>query len=141
MAENKCYEYIDHTADLGIRGYGKTFLDALIHVAQGMFAAIHDLKYVDAVESRPVDITAATAEDLVVQYLSYLLYLHDAEKFITKEYQIQVNDSNRILGTLRGERFNPDKHYILDEVKAVTYHQLQVEQIDQGWMIQVICDL
>lgn len=141
MAEHKCYEYIDHTADMGIRGFGKTFLEAIVNVAQGMFAAIHDMKYVDAVESKPVDITAATAEDLVVQFLSYLLYLHDAEKFITKEYQIEVKDPNRIQGMLCGERFNPNKHYIYDEIKAVTYHQLQVEQNDKGWMIQVICDL
>lgn len=141
MHENKCYEYIDHTADIGIRGYGKTFLDALIHVAQGMMAAIHGLQYVDPVDSKPIDISAASQEDLVVQFLSYLLYLHDAEKFITIEYQLEYKEPYRILGTLRGEPFNPEKHYLLDEVKAVTYHQLQIEQTQQEWLIQVICDL
>jgi SHS2 domain-containing protein len=141
MTENKCYEYIDHTADIGIRGYGKTFLETLVNVAQGMFAAINDMKHVDAVESLPVDITAATPEDLVVQFLSYLLYLHDAEKFIAKEYQIKLTEPNQIQGTLCGERFNPNKHYLYDEVKAVTYHQLLVEQKDDRWTIQVICDL
>ncbi|MFB3896765.1 MAG: archease [bacterium] len=141
MTENKCYEYIDHTADLGIRGYGKTFLAALLNLTHGMLAAIHDLKYVDTTESRQVDISAASREDLVVQFLNYLLYLHDAEKFITKECQVELKESNRILGILRGERFNPDKHYLLDEVKAVTYHQLLVEPGDEGWVIQIICDL
>jgi SHS2 domain-containing protein len=141
MTHKKCYEYIDHTADIGIRGFGKTFLEALGNVAQGMFAAMHDMKYVDAVESRNVDISAATAEDLVVQFLNQLLYLHDAEKFIPIEYQFELTEPNRIQGTLRGERFNPDKHYILDEVKAVTYHQLLIEQKDKDWIIQVICDL
>ena len=141
MAEKKCYEYIDHTADMGIRGFGKTFLEALGNVAQGMFAAIHDMKYVDAVESRKADISAATSEDLVVQFLNYLLYLHDAEKFIPIEYHLELNEPNRIQGTFRGERFNPDKHYIFSEVKAVTYHQLLIEQIEEEWIIQVICDL
>ncbi|MDI6783223.1 MAG: archease [bacterium] len=141
MAENKCYEYIDHTADIGIRGYGKTFLEALLNVAQGMIAAMHPLDQVESIEPRELDITAVTQEDLVVQFLNHLLYLHDAEGFIPKEYQIELMGENRIQGTLHGELFNPVQHTIYDEIKAATYHQLQVNQTDTGWVIQVICDL
>ncbi|MCX7919389.1 MAG: archease [bacterium] len=141
MTDNKCYEYIDHTADIGIRGFGKSFLEALVNVAKGMFAAIHDMKYVETAESHPIDISAGTREDLVVHFLNYLLYLHDAKTFIPKEYQLELPAPNRILGTLHGEKFNPEKHYIFDEIKAVTYHQLLIEQKDNEWIIQVICDL
>ena len=139
MAEKKCYEYIDHTADMGIRGFGKTFLEALSNVALGMFAAMHDMKYVEPTESRKIDISAATLEDLMVQFLSQLLYLHDTERFIPKEYQLEVTTSNRIHGLLLGELFNQDKHYIFGEVKAVTYHQLLIEQIEEEWIISISC--
>lgn len=141
MAENKCYEYIDHTADIGIRGYGKTFLDALSNVATGMFAVIHPLNQIEIQETRKLEIQAATLEDLVVQFLNHLLYLHDAKGFIPKEYQFELSETHKIHGIIQGETFNPDKHLIYDEIKAVTYHQLRIEQKTDEWIIQVICDL
>lgn len=142
MTHKKCYEYLDHTADMGIRGFGKTFLEAVINVARGMVAVIHKPEQVVPREERAIEVTAATLEDLVVQFLNQLLYLHDTERFIPKEYQLElIPNVFGIQGIIRGEIFNPKKHTIYDEVKAVTYHQLLVEQKDDEWMIQVICDL
>ena len=141
MAKKKCYEYIDHTADIGIRGYGKTLPEALSNVAQGMVAAIHPLDQVEIQETREFGIQAVTLDDLIVQFLNHLLYLHEVEGFIPKKYQLKVSKSRIIQGIISGEKFNPAKHQIYDEVKAVTYHQLKVEHQDNEWMIQVICDL
>ncbi|MFQ5751250.1 MAG: archease, partial [bacterium] len=60
---------------------------------------------------------------------------------IYKEFEI-VNISNtKITSRIKGEKIDEARHEIYTEVKAVTYHDLYIKQIAQGWEAQVIFDL
>ncbi|GAJ07201.1 unnamed protein product, partial [marine sediment metagenome] len=65
----------------------------------------------------------------------------NGEGMLLKDFSILEISSNHLVGEAKGETFNPDKHSIKAEIKAVTYHQVEVEKNKEGWKAKVIFDV
>ena len=69
------------------------------------------------------------------------MYLHDAEGWLFREFEIQRLDDPSLEAVARGEKFVPTRHQAKLLVKAITYHQLALEETPQGWRAQVFVDM
>jgi len=135
------YQYIDHTADLGIKVFGDTLTELFENAAFGLFDNITNLEKVNPNSEFSIEVQATDREALLVNWLSELNYLFLTRKELFNCFQVnQINDEH-LTATVRGEKLNLDRHEIYTEVKAVTYHKLYVKETDQGWEAQVIFDL
>jgi SHS2 domain-containing protein len=135
------YKILDHTADIGVIVYGKD-LKALFENAGGaFFHLICDLRKVKSRIEKKIEIKGEPLERLMVDWLSQLLYLHDVENLLFKKFSVESVGENGLKATAAGEPFQEGVHVIKTEVKAVTYHQIQVYQEDEGWKAQIIFDL
>ena len=85
----KRYEIIDHTADIGIKAYGKGLKDLFINAAWGMFTILADLKNVQARESLEIKLEAPNVEELFLSWLSELLYQYNSKSIILKKFLIE----------------------------------------------------
>lgn len=138
----KPYEYLEHTADMGMVVRGENLSELLTHAAQGLLAAIAVLETVDEIVSVEIQLTAESVEALFVAWLDELIFLHETEETFFKRAEIQQCSETEMSATVYGERANFDKHAVYTEIKGVTYHQLQVVQKGDGsWFAQVIFDL
>jgi SHS2 domain-containing protein len=137
----KRYEIIDHTADIGLRAYGKDLKQCFVNAAYGMFNILADLKNVRAEKRLTISLKAPNLEELFLSWLSELLYLYNGKKIILKEVQIDKLSEKAISAKAIGERLNAKRHRLKTEIKAVTYHQLKVEKLKAGWQGQVIFDV
>ena len=137
----KKYEFIEHTADLGFKVYGASLEELFAHAAEAFFEAMVALEGVAEGTERSIEVEADALDDLMVSWLSELLYLFDAERLIFKSFQVKRIENNRLEATIRGEVLDPARHEIKSGVKAVTYHQLYVKEKDGGWEAQVILDI
>ncbi len=137
----KKYTIFDHTADLGIEIYGKTLPELFANAAFAVFDIITDLRFVRATEERQIVVEGSGWEDLLVNYLREILYLYNGEGLLLKEGTVTEIDQRRLLGAVSGERFNPARHRINAEIKAVTYHQAAVRETQDGWIGRVIFDV
>jgi SHS2 domain-containing protein len=79
-------------------------------------------------------------ETLLVSWLQELLYLLDTEDLVFGRFQVKIHDLS-LEATAWGEPFDPSIHTIKTEIKAVTYHQLEVARSELGWQAQVIFDI
>jgi SHS2 domain-containing protein len=118
---------LDHTADVGIEARGKTLKEAFENAARGMMMLMMNLDTVTVKEYRTITIEAPDRDSLLVRWLSELLYLFDAEKFIACTCEIQLLHSNGLSATVGGELLDHEKHETNVYVKAVTYHQLSID--------------
>jgi len=135
------YQYIDHTADLGIKVFGDTLAELFENAAFGLFDNITNLEKVSPNSEFSIEVQATDREALLVNWLSELNYLFLTRKELFNCFQVnQINDEH-LTATVRGEKLNLDRHEIYTEVKAVTYHKLYVKETGQGWEAQVIFDL
>jgi SHS2 domain-containing protein len=138
----KPFEYIEHTADAGMRVRGDTLESLFNHAAQGLFEMIAVVDTIDETTSIDVNITADSVEMLFVKWLDELIFRHETDEIFFKRANIQHINTTELSAHVYGEPTNFDKHVVYTEIKAVTYHQLYVIQNPNGlWEAQVIFDL
>jgi SHS2 domain-containing protein len=135
----KQYEFIEHTADVGVKAYGKTVAEAFEHAAEAMFDIITDESTIDSIGEYDIQLEAPDLEQLLVDWLSKLLFLNDAENLVFGKFQVTI-DANRLSARVFGEKYNKKKHKMGVEIKAVTYHMLQVQKKDPMF-VQVLFDI
>lgn len=137
----KRYRFIDHTADLGIIAYGRDEKELFANIAFALFDNIADLEAVREDEAVEIEVGGMGWEELLLNWLRELLYLQQVKDYLFKRFVLRELEENHLIGDANGERFDPRKHRMKLEVKAVTYHQLQVKKSKAGWQAQVIFDI
>jgi SHS2 domain-containing protein len=137
----KEYELIDHTADVGIKAYGKTLAEAFENAAKAMFNIITDSSEIESVGQYNIVLEAPDLKQLLVDWLSELLFLNTARNQVFGFFKIQLDEKNKKLtATVFGEKFDLSKHKIGSEIKAVTYHMLEVKE-KKPYHVQVLFDI
>ena len=135
------YKLFDHTADLGVEVHGKTVNELFANAAFAVFDVLADLSHVSPIVERKIVVDGEGWEDLLVNYLREILYMYNGEGLLLKEFSVFDIDPRHLEGKVAGEPFDPAKHTINTEIKAVTYHQVAVKE-DQGmWTGRVIFDV
>ena len=138
----KPYEYLEHTADMGLLIRGQSLSELLKNAAQGLFETIAVVDTIDETETIEIQLTAESVEDLFVTWLDELIFRHETAEIFFKRADIHRCSETEISATVYGESVNFDKHEVYTEIKSTTYHQLEVLQKPDGsWRAQVIFDL
>ena len=138
------YRFLEHTADMGVEIEANSFESLL---SEGLLALTDTLTEVERVNlelEMPFELVAPSREDLLVEWLSELVYLFETKSVLLRQTDLEVEAEDggwRLRGTVRGERYDPDRHRIKRLVKAITYHQLEVRSSTTGWSARVIFDI
>ncbi len=137
----KRFEILDHTADIGIVVHGENLKALFENAGKAYFHLITDLRKVRLRTERKISIGGESLDRLMVDWLSELLYLHDVENLLFKEFKVESIGEGGLKAVAKGEPFQECVHAIKTEVKAVTYHRIEVRQEQGRWRAQVIFDL
>lgn len=136
------YEIVDHTADVGVRAWGRTPEELYVHMAEGMFSLLVEPEGVRERETVRVAARGQGEEELLVAWLKELLVLFDTQHFVAKGFRIDRLEPGRVESQVSGEKLDLSRHSPGREVKAVTYCDLAVtRQPDGTWVSQVIFDI
>ena len=98
-----------------------------------MFNIISNTDNIDSVKSIEFEITSEDMVSLLYDYLEELLFYHEIEFMLFSEFNVQINeiDSNyHLKAIISGEDINWDKHDRDCEIKAITFHQMEVDISD-----------
>lgn len=140
MREHK-FETIEHTADIGVVGCGNTMADAFESVAYGMFSLMADLdKYQPDTQAK---VTAVGIDDvaLLERFLSSLLVVFDGDMLLPLDVEITEISFGKLTAWVSAKKIGDDIEWTGTQVKAVTYHQMKVENKDGQWCAQAIFDV
>jgi SHS2 domain-containing protein len=138
----KPYEFFNHTADIGVRVTGATLPDLFVNAARAMYEALGELQKSGVGDQKPVSMEAATLEDLLHDWLADLLYEIETNHLLYDQFEIHELGPQRLTATLRGAEIDFDRSRTNEEIKAVTYHLLRVEQLEnEAWRATVIFDV
>ncbi len=135
------YEIIDHTADLGIVVKGGTIKDLFVNAANAMTDLMAKVDIRDKGAKRKVSVEGEDLPDLMVRWLSEILYLFDGEQVVVSAIEIGSISPIRLRSTLTVVPLKKGRHEMLREIKAVTYHQIAVEETPDGWEARIIFDI
>jgi SHS2 domain-containing protein len=136
------YRIFDHTADLGVEVSAATREELYAGAALALFDMLTDLSAIRARRLREIDVAGEDPADLLVNFLREVLYGWNGEGFLMKSCVVRRVTPTRIEAVLKGEGFDPGRHRIIREIKAVTYHQSSVLKTPEGmWVARVVFDV
>ena len=135
------YRMIDHTADLGIELRSIDLIGLFEGAALVLFDLLTDLDRVEPAEERTIAVRGVDVADLMVSWLGELLSLHDAEEFLFRRFRVEALSETALEAVVAGERFDPGRHVIKGELKAVTHHGARVGPEAGGWTARIIFDV
>ena len=144
----KEFEILEHTADIGIAAYGKTKREVFINIARGMFEIIAGGNKISKENPREnfydkIKLEADDLEGLLFAWLNELLYISETRLVILNKFQINELSDFQIEAEVEGIKINPPSVKIEKEIKATTYHCLEIKKDEESglWMAQVIFDI
>jgi len=122
------YKLLEHTADAMVEVQGKDLDERFGNAAYAMFDQITDLSKVEPKGELRVVMSGDTREQLLVDFLQELLFVHDTEDLVFSEFEIKT-DGKTLEAVVRGEKFDEKKHTKRSVVKGVTYHRLEFDDL------------
>jgi len=135
------FRVLEHTADIGFEAFGATQEEVFANAARALMHLVVDLESIAPREPVTLEVQGADPAGLLVNWLSEILYLHDAEGWLFRDYEVRLLRDTSLAATARGEKFDRARHQAKLLVKAITYHQLALEQTADGWHAQVYVDI
>jgi len=145
----KDFEIMPHAADLQIRVYGQTLEQLFTHALQGMFQSVKPIcPSCTVVNDRLVCPALPVERDMVIQspdinallvdFLSDALYLSDVHNEAYLDVVITELSNTKLVGRFKGVHIEGLQE---SEIKAVTYHDLHIEQKDGLWQTNIVFDI
>lgn len=135
------FRILEHTADVGFEAFGSTLPEVFENAARALAHLIVDLASVKPGEEIRIEVQGANLPDLLVNWLSEILYRHDAERWLFCDFKVESLDDHAVSGIAWGEKLDQARHQTNLLVKAITYHQLSLQQTAGGWRAQVYVDI
>jgi len=141
MTPESFFAPIDHTADVGYRLWAPTLAELFAIAGRALFDAVTALDSIQLQLARKIEVEADDVEALLVAWLAELNFYCITAFELYGEFNIESISPTSVRATVRGEKIDPARHVIQTEIKAVTYHELYVRQMEIGWEAQVIFDV
>jgi SHS2 domain-containing protein len=132
------YELLEHTADVMIKAHGCDLEECFANAAYALFDQITDVSKVSAGEEVSFVVSGHDNESLLFNFLSEFLFIHDAKHLVLSEFRVKIKGTI-LQCTAKGEKIDSGRHTYRHEVKAITYHMLEVNAEEPS--VTVILDI
>ena len=141
MSDAAHFRLLAHTADIGLEAVAPTRNELFEVAARGLRAMLFGRSPAEATLRLEVCLGADEPGELLVRWLNEILCLCEMTRLVPADFAIAACTDRQLTATISGEPFDPDRHTVERVAKAVTYHQLTVEERKGGWYARVYIDL
>ncbi|KAL3998032.1 Protein archease [Acanthocheilonema viteae] len=138
------YEYLDHTADIQLHGWGNTLEEAMEQTLISLYAYMTEISTVSAEYSFDLFASGIDMVSLMARLLDEALFAFSTEPFfIGRIARVIKIDREKFEVQVRcwGESFDLNRHPQGTEIKAITYSNMQVNESSNRTDIYVIVDI
>jgi SHS2 domain-containing protein len=139
------YKILAHTADIALEVQAGDLESLFRDAARGWKEIVLEDAETASQQTRTIKLSSFEPEDLLVQWLGELNYFLTVHQWVMHEVsELKLHspeDEWRLKAQITGEPLNPQKHYIYSDIKAVTYHQLDIKKVNGEYRTKIIFDL
>jgi len=144
-AEKKGFKFLEHTADAFIEAYGNNLEEVYENAALALFEVMTDTSKIEQTLSEIVEVCAADNFELLYNWLEQFLIKFEVENKIYSKFEVEVIkkiDSELFLNAkIFGEPFDHEKHPSKVEVKAITYHDMEIKEHNGLFKAKFLLDI
>ncbi|HYZ50746.1 MAG TPA: archease [Nitrososphaeraceae archaeon] len=158
------FRYLDHISDVIIEAFGTTLEEAFANSAKGLVSTMFDINYSPEEQIvcnlREIEIEAEGYDynSLLYDWLEKVLLIVLVDRILVSSFNVKIissaspnakapntNDHSicyfYLEGMARGEPISLDRHEYKVEVKAITYHGMEVKQDNERFVTKFLVDL
>ena len=141
METQKNYRITTHQNELAVRIVGNSQADLFANSGFALFDVMSDIDKIEAAERLSLEVEGSDRDDVMVNWIRELLYLYQGGGYLLKEFKInEVNDIS-VKAEVAGEKIDPDRHEIKQEIAAVAFHKSRMQKTGNRWIAQVIFEI
>src|ERR671927_1251698 len=130
------FRYLDHMTDALIEAYGSTIDEAFENSACGLVNTMFDLSNVSADLEVKIEANGHDLYNLFYDWLEKVMLIVLTDNLILSYFRVKISHNGNmedggayfLCSKARGEHLDLKKHNFKVEVKAVTYHEMQIEE-------------
>ena len=141
MENQKKYRVTTRQSEFAIKVTGGSQADLFANSAFALFDVISDVEKIELKERMPLEVEGADRDDLLVNWMRELLYLYQGSGYLLKEFVIREVKDTSLKAEVCGEKIDPDRHEIKQEIAAVAYHQSRMTKTGNQWTAQLIFEV
>ena len=151
MEEVKCpgWRHSEHTADVLIEAWGRTLEESLEEAARAVYEVVTDTSRVKPVRRIDIEVEGFDLYNLIYRWIEEMIAYTDSEGLVFSMFRVcRIIEGKgdeepwRIVSSVWGERFDPERHEHRTIVKAMTYAQMEVKRDANGcWKTQFVVDI
>jgi SHS2 domain-containing protein len=130
------YRFLPHTTDAYIESVGATFEEALENAGLALFDTMCNLESITHAQQDTIAADGTDDLGLLYDWLESLLLKFELEQKVYSKFQVSLTQrpqGPRLTAQAYGEIFDRKRHGAKVEVKAVTYHRMEISR--QGGMV------
>ena len=141
------YKFFDVTADIGFIAYGNSLEESFENAGIAMFDVISDTKNVLHKDKITFSISSEDEVSLFYDFLEELLFFHETKFMLFSKFEVKISkienefENFKLDAIISGEKFNWDIHKRGSEIKAITYHLMEVSNKNGIYEVKAILDL
>jgi SHS2 domain-containing protein len=136
------YRYLDHMTDAFIEVIGNTTDEAFANAGISVVDTIVDINSVENKEDRKIEVSADDLKGLLYSWLEEIIILTITDGFVGKIFNVKITKNRKyhLLAKIGGEEINFEKHHFKMEIKAPTYHLMEIKD-EKPVLMRFILDL
>lgn len=141
MENPKKYRVIPRQSELAVRITGVSQADLFASSALALFEIMANIDAVESKETLTLEVDGTDRDELLVNWMRELLYLYQGSGYLLKEFIIQEAKDTKVKAEVHGEKIDPDRHEIKQEINAVADHHGLMQQTGNQWTAQMIFEV
>ncbi len=138
------YRFLEDVAiaDSAFEAEAESLEDLFRTCAIATFEVMADTSTIEPKSKEDVELAGDNLEELLFDWLAELIYLKDSKSMLFGKFEIRIEeeDGYKLTASIWGEPVDQKKHKVRVDVKAVTYHLLEVKQVEGKWIAKVVLD-
>jgi SHS2 domain-containing protein len=138
------YDYLEHTSDVYVQAYGRSLEEAFENAALGLTGVVTDVSRIRPEQAVEETVEAEDFQMLLYKWLEAILIRLDAEQMVFSSFNVKIEkkDGKYVLtAVMRGERFKSEWHTSGTHVKAVTLHDMEIDESPGGARVKILLDI
>jgi SHS2 domain-containing protein len=141
MDKEKNYRITARQSELAVRIVGKSQANLFENAAVALFDVLTESDKIEAKERMQLEVEGSDRDDLLVNWLRELLYLYQGSAYLLSEFNIREVKDTVMKAEVGGEKLDPDRHEVKQEITAVAYHKSHMQKTGDQWIAQVIFEV
>lgn len=134
------YGQVEHTADIALHIEANSKKALFAEAARGLFSLMVEDYDISEDKIWRVELSSPDIESLLVDWLNELIFLFETEGALISDAFIHSIAGGQIKAKLAGENYDPNKHQLTRQLKAATYHALEIKK-NSIWEATIVFDI